>query len=233
MDISYPCAVAVALDRYRPWAVVNAAGYVRLDEAHREREACFRANAIGAEVLARACADAGLPFVTFSSDRVFDGQLGRPYVEQDPLSPACVYGESKAEAEQRVSAAYPDTLIVRTSAFFSPWDRHNFIYRALRDMAAGHPVRGASRAVVSPTYVPDLAHTVLDLLIDGETGIWHLANTGATSWHDLAARIAHQAGLPLAPRRGVTLPPLEDGLSRYFAEREVDWSESEYLIAAE
>ena len=246
MDISDPSSVAVALDRYRPWAVVNAAGYVRVDEAHRERDACFRANAIGAEVLARACADAGLPFVTFSSDRVFDGQLGRPYVEQDPLSPTCVYGESKAEAEQRVWAAYPDTLIVRTSAFFSPWDRHNFIYRALREMAAGHPVRGASRAVVSPTYVPDLAHTVLDLLVDGETGIWHLANTGATSWHDLAARIAHQAGLSFTPPstqedttiamralatgRGVTLPPLEEGVSRYFAEREVDWSESRYLI---
>ena len=116
-------------------------------------------------------------------------------------------------------------------------------------MAAGHPVRGASRAVVSPTYVPDLAHTVLDLLVDGETGIWHLANTGATSWHDLAARIAHQAGLSFTPPstqedttiamralatgRGVTLPPLDEGVSRYFAEREVDWSDSEYLIAAE
>jgi dTDP-4-dehydrorhamnose reductase len=251
MDIADASSVAAGIDRYRPWAVVNAAGYVRMDGAHREREAkaYFRANAIGAEVLARACADSGLPFVTFSSDRVFDGQLGRPYVEQDPLSPACVYGESKAEAERRVWAAYPDALIVRTSAFFSPWDRHNFIYCALRDMAAGHPVRGASRAVVSPTYVPDLAHTVLDLLIDRETGIWHLANTGATSWHDLAERIAHQAGLSFAPpsdqedrttsiralgtTRGVTLPPLEEGLSRYFAEREVDWSEPEYLIAAE
>jgi dTDP-4-dehydrorhamnose reductase len=248
MDIADVSSVAAAIDRYRPWAVVNAAGYVRVDEAHREREACFRANAIGAEVLARACADAGLPVVTFSSDRVFDGQLGRPYVEQDPLSPACLYGESKAEAERRVSGAYPDALIVRTSAFFSPWDRRNFIYNALRDMAAGHPVRGASRAVVSPTYVPDLAHAVLDLLVDGETGVWHLTNTGATSWHDLATRIAHQVGLSFAPpsgqedttipiralatARGVTLPPLEDGLSRYFAEREVDWSEPEYLIAA-
>jgi dTDP-4-dehydrorhamnose reductase len=94
-----------------------------------------------------------------------------------------------------------------------------------------------------------LAHAVLDLLVDGETGVWHLAITGATSWHDLATRIAHQVGLSFAPpsgqedttipiralatARGVTLPPLEDGLSRYFAEREVDWLEPEYLIGAE
>ena len=70
MDIADATSVAAALDRYRPWAVVNAAGYVRVDEAHGEREECFRANAMGAEVLARACADAGLPFATFSSDRV-------------------------------------------------------------------------------------------------------------------------------------------------------------------
>jgi dTDP-4-dehydrorhamnose reductase len=69
----------VTIENTSGGAQARPAGYVRVDEAHREREACFRANAIGAEVLARACADSGLHFVTFSSDRVFDGQLGRPY----------------------------------------------------------------------------------------------------------------------------------------------------------
>jgi dTDP-4-dehydrorhamnose reductase len=249
MDIADPASVEAALDRCRPWAVVNAAGYVRVEDAHREKDACFNANATGAEVLARACAQIGLPLATFSSDRVFDGQLGRPYLEQDALSPACVYGESKAEAERRVTRAHPDALVVRTSAFFGPWDRQNFVYRALRDMTAGRPVAGASRSIVSPTYVPDLAHAVLDLMIDGESGVWHLANGGATSWHDLAERVADQAGLTftvgpgggeagssvraLSTERGMMLPSLEDGLSRYFAEREVDWDEPEYLMAAE
>jgi dTDP-4-dehydrorhamnose reductase len=96
--------------------------------------------------------------------------------------------------------------------------------------------------------VPDLAHAVLDLLIDGESGLWHLANDGATSWLDLAHRVADQAGLvckhrpeadavirltALSTERGVLLPSLESGLSRYFSEREVDWTEAEHLIAAE
>jgi dTDP-4-dehydrorhamnose reductase len=249
MDIADPASVDAALDTYRPWAVVNAAGYVRVNDAHREKEACFRANATGAEVIAGACARLGLPLATFSSDRVFDGQLGRPYVEQDIVSPACIYGESKAEAERRVSEAHSDALVVRTSAFFGPWDRQNFVYCVLNDLTAGRPVPGASRSIVSPTYVPDLAQAVLDLLIDGESGVWHLANDGATSWLDLARRVADRAGLvckhrpeaddgvvrvtALSTERGVLLPSLESGLSRYFSEREVDWTEAEHLMAAE
>jgi dTDP-4-dehydrorhamnose reductase len=118
MDIADPASVDAALDTYRPWAVVNAAGYVRVDDADREKEACFRANATGAEVIAGACARLGLPLATFSSDRVFDGQLGRPYVEQDVVSPACTYGESKAEAERRVAdplrrLGCPDERLIR------------------------------------------------------------------------------------------------------------------------
>jgi dTDP-4-dehydrorhamnose reductase len=90
---------------------------------------------------------------------------------------------------------------------------------------------------------------VLDLMIDGATGVWHLANDGATSWIDLAQRVAGEAGLAwthlaeandgvaritaLSSERGVVLPSLESGLSRYFSEREVDWSEPEHLVAAE
>jgi dTDP-4-dehydrorhamnose reductase len=248
MDIADAGSVAKAMDLYRPWAVVNAAGYVRAGADEREREACFRANAVGAEVLAGLCGQLGLPLATFSSDRVFDGRLGRPYVETDAPCPSCTYGESKAEAERRVSRAHPDALVIRTSAFFGPWDRHNFVYRALSDLAAGRPVSGASRAVVSPTYVPDLAHAVLDLLVDDESGIWHLANEGASSWYDLTQRLAGEAGLSwranppedkvapytaLTSERGRLLAPLDDALSRYFREREVDWIERQHLMAAE
>src|SRR5205085_2525636 len=99
------------------------AGYVRVAEAEREPERCFRENAAGAEVLAQACAKYSIPFVTFSSDLVFDGRLGRAYVESDAPYPTCVYGSSKAEAERRIAAAHPGSLLVRTSAFFGPWDR--------------------------------------------------------------------------------------------------------------
>jgi dTDP-4-dehydrorhamnose reductase len=208
---------------------VNAAGYVRVDEAEREPELCRRENARAAAVLARACAADGIPLVTFSSDLVFDGRKGTPYVESDETRPLSVYGRSKAEAEDLVLAAHPEALVVRTSAFFGPWDAYNFVTLALR----GAIVTAADDVRVSPTYVPDLVNAALDLLIDGEHGIWHLANDDEVSWAELAARagarvepVAASTLEWIAPRppmsalsseRGKLLPPLDDALARYAA----------------
>ncbi|MDG2571121.1 SDR family oxidoreductase, partial [Vibrio parahaemolyticus] len=161
MDIADPKSVAEALACHRPWAVINTAGYVRVVEAENDRQACFRENATGAEVLAKTCADLDIPLLTFSSDLVFDGTLGRPYVESDEVNPTTVYGESKAEAERRVLAAHDKALVLRTSAFFSPWDRYNFVWSILNALSKGEGVK-ASLDVVSPTYVPDLVNTSLD-----------------------------------------------------------------------
>ena len=151
------------------------------------------ANAIGPELLGRACKAAGIPLVTFSSDLVFDGTLGRPYVEPDAPAPATAYGKSKVEAEQRLMALDSDALIVRTSAFFGPWDRGNFLFRTIERLRRGEEVVVSDRTYVSPTYLPDLVHAALDLLLDGETGIWHLTNQGAISWHELARQAAAAA----------------------------------------
>jgi dTDP-4-dehydrorhamnose reductase len=248
MDITNPASVDAALARHRPWAVINAAGYVRVDDAARERDVCFKANAMGAEAIAQACARLGLPVVSFSSDRVFDGSLGRPYLESDPVCPACVCGKSKAEAERRVAQAHPEALVIRTSAFFGPWDSANFVYQVLRDLKAGRTIK-PPQGIVSPTYVPDLVHASLDLLVDGERGIWHLANQGMTSWNELAERVAAEAGLSwkagpravpdnpqitaLSSERGLIMPSFESAISRYFRECEVDWRARAFLDAAE
>jgi dTDP-4-dehydrorhamnose reductase len=84
---------------------------------------------------------------------------------------------------------------VRSAAFFGPWDQANFVSRVLEDLRAGAPVRAAQDLVVSPTYVPDLIDATLDLLADGEGGIWHLANDGEVSWADLARQVARMADL--------------------------------------
>jgi dTDP-4-dehydrorhamnose reductase len=91
-------------------------------------------------------------------------------VESDAPNPLNVYGRSKAEAERRTLAAGGKPLVVRTAAFFSPHDPHNFAAWVVRELSAGRPVRAAEDAVVSPTYVPDLVRAAFDLLIDGETG---------------------------------------------------------------
>jgi dTDP-4-dehydrorhamnose reductase len=241
MDIAEASSVDRMLDALHPWAIVNTAGYVRVDEAETEVDRCMRENASGPEVLARACAARGTRLVTFSSDLVFDGAKGEAYVEWDHVAPLNVYGRSKADAERRVLAADPTALIVRTSAFFGPWDAHNFVYAALRALAAGEPFTAASDSVVSPTYVPDLVNAALDLLLDQECGLWHLANQGAMTWSDLAKHAAELADVPTAtllsrptaelslpaPRpkasalrseRGWVMPDLDDALARFLRE---------------
>lgn len=241
MDIADAEAVNAALDKYAPWAVINAAGYVRVDDAEREAAACLRENADGPATLAVACAVRSVKLLTFSSDLVFDGLKRVPYVESDPVHPRNVYGLSKVAAEARVLACLPAALVIRTSAFFGPWDEHNFITVALRTLAAGQIFSAADDAVISPTYVPDLVNVSLDLLIDDERGIWHLANQGALTWAELATLAAQRGGIDtakldarptdtfglaatrpaysvLGSERGALMPSLEDALARYLDE---------------
>lgn len=189
-------------------------------------------------MLATACVRHSLRLLSFSSDLVFDGTKGSAYVESDPVAPLNVYGQSKAEAERRVLAVNPQTLMVRTSAFFGPWDQHNFVTLVLQALAAGRPFTAASDLIVSPTYVPDLVQTCLDLLIDQESGIWHLSNGEPVAWTELARRVAAMAGLDeklieaqpatafegqapqprysaLDSERGKLMPSLDDALQRY------------------
>ncbi len=241
MDIADPASVRAALHNLRPWAVVNTAGYVRVADAERESARCFRENAQGAAVLATACAELGIPYVCFSSDLVFSGRLGRAYRESDPVDPRNIYGRSKAEAEQQILQLHPGALVVRTSAFFGPWDVYNFAHATLSSLAGGQPVL-ASAATVSPTYVPDLAHAVLDLLVDGEAGLWHLTNRGEVSWHEFARMLAREAGLDhgaieplddhphgeapntaLVSERGLVMPGLDHGVNRYLHDSRELW----------
>jgi dTDP-4-dehydrorhamnose reductase len=173
----------------------------------------------------------GIPLATFSSDLVFDGKLGRSYVEPDQPAPANAYGRSKAEAEARLLAIDADALIIRTSAFFGPWDRYNFLYDSIERLKRGEDVVACDKTIVSPTYVPDLVHATLDLLLDEETGIWHLTNQGAVSWHDLArqaadmarvdagrvlvAESAEPADTSLTSSRGLLLRPLDQALGDF------------------
>ena len=238
LAIEDPASVARALHRLEPSAVINTAGFVRVDEAETDEDACMAANAHGPENLALACERLGLPVVSFSSDLVFDGELGRSYRESDPTAPLNVYGRSKADGERRMLAAGGKALIARTAAFFSPYDVYNFAVHALDALQGGRPFLAANDCYVSPTYVPDLVNATLDLMIDGETGVWHLANRGRFSWAGFAQRLAEAANLdaglvepvaasefgwaaarpadvPLESERGALLPTVDSGIERF------------------
>ena len=249
MDIADAGSVELALSTHQPWAVINTAGYVRVDDAENDAERCFRENTAGPAILAAACARHGIHLTSFSSDLVFDGRLDRPYVESDPVAPLGVYGRSKAEAESAVLDKHPGALMVRTSAFFGPWDQYNFVTLALNALERGDPFTASHDLTITPTYVPDLVHACLDLAIDREAGIWHLSNGGALSWAELALKAAERAGVDasrlearsiafaaarpaycaLTSERGILLPRLDQALDRYLELRNVDDPEIEEL----
>jgi dTDP-4-dehydrorhamnose reductase len=257
LDIADPARVRGALEAHAPWAIVNAAGYVRVDEAESDAERCRRENTVGALVLADAAAAAGIPLLSFSSDLVFDGAKGAPYVESDATRPLNVYGASKALAEEGMLARHPAALVVRTSAFFGPWDPWNFVTSTLRRLGEGRRVPVLSDVTISATYVPDLVNASLDLLLDGESGLWHLSHAEPVTWLELGVRAGEIAGIDpagleptrldemalRAPRprysaldseRGRLLPALEDALRRHVAATREDLaSEAERELALE
>ncbi|RYY37115.1 MAG: NAD-dependent epimerase/dehydratase family protein, partial [Sphingomonadales bacterium] len=114
LDLSDAASIGRTLDRYKPWSVINAAGWVRVDEAETQEQACFEANAAGAARLARACAERGIHSSSFSSDLVFGQEGTRPYRESDRPAPRSAYGRSKAAMEDAAAALPGKHLIVRT-----------------------------------------------------------------------------------------------------------------------
>ncbi|WP_194776263.1 family 1 glycosylhydrolase [Pararhodonellum marinum] len=231
-----------AFEKYKPWAVINATGYVNVDDAESDAQKCFAVNATAPGLLSQACKIFGIQFMTFSSDLVFNGSKKNPYAETDSVNPLNVFGQSKVSGEKLVLTNHPEALIIRTSAFFGPWDKRNFAHSILQAQDLLNPFCVLSDVVVSPTYVPDLVNTALNLLIDEERGIWHLSNQGSLTWADFACEIALRGGMEeksfqtkkllqmkwkakrprysvLHSEKGVQLPVLENALNRFFEEK--------------
>jgi len=242
MDISREDQITQAIHFYKPWAIVNAAGYVRVDDAENDCRECFAINATGPGFLARLCREHGIRFMTFSSDLVFDGNKKAPYHEADNVQPLNTYGESKVKAEQLVTEANKESLIIRTSAFFGPWDKYNFAFYVLDSLENGRNCEVVKDVMVSPTYVPDLANTAMDIFIDEEKGIWHLSNEGMLTWSEFAVAIAERAGYDqtklitkplcemgwkarrplysvLQTEKAVSMPTLDHAIQRYLEQR--------------
>lgn len=188
-------SIIEAVEKYQPWAIVNAAGYVKVEEAEQERESCWQLNTYTPILLATACRDFNIPFLTYSSDLVFEGKKNSPYLEKDEVGPLNHYGVTKALAEKEVLKIYPNSLVIRTSSFFGPWDKYNWVYTALNKIMNEESCFICDRQIFTPTYVPDLVNTSLDLLIDNEQDIWHLSNKGAVTWAQLVRKAAEMLNL--------------------------------------
>ena len=237
------------LRKLQPWAVINTAGYVNIDRAENETEECVALNTAAPVLLARLCNTHGIPFMTFSTDQVFDGTNINGYGEHDAPGPLNTYGKSKADQEEQVLAVHATACIIRTSAFFGPWDNYNFVHHVIESLKHGSMVEAVSDVYVSPTYVPDLVDACLNMLIDGEAGLFHFANQGIVSWAAFARQIARMGGYDtrlikaissqqtawvakrpkyagLVSKKGTRMPHLTDSLQRFFEERAILVSEA-------
>ena len=217
-----PAVVAGFFDEQAPWAVVDA----RLRQAPvRGEDGAGRLQAVvrEAEWLAAACGERSLPLVVVSSSLVFDGAKADPYVESDPVGPVDPPGRLHAAVEAVVAACHPAPLVIRTGL---PLPTAVAIGGPPLPIEAAAPTD--PRRPVSVATLPDLAHAVLDLLIDEESGIWHLAHPEAVPWQELrqaleakgiatgaAARSVLQGpATVLGSERGWVMPPLAQALDR-------------------
>lgn len=198
LDLTDASSLVASVDEMAPGLVLNAAAWTDVAGAEREenRAAAFRMNRDVPRLLAIACRRLRCPLVHVSTDYVFDGTAGRPYREDDPVSPLQVYGKSKREGEEAVLDILPAALVVRTSTLFGPAARArlNYVDSVLRQALATDRIDVVEPPVSSPTYAPDLAGALLELAEAGAQGLVHAVNSGECSRLVLARAVVEAAG---------------------------------------
>jgi len=180
---------------FGPEAVVNAAAYTNVDGCETERDLCFAVNAEGVRNIARACSDRDIKVVHFSTDYVFDGTKGKPYVEEDLCNPINVYGQSKLQSEIYLKEYAGDYLLIRTAWLYGRTGK-NFVKAILDKARQEKKLRVVNDQVGSPTYSADLALAVRLLLEGNHAGVFNVTNRGRCSWYDFAVRIIQYAQIP-------------------------------------
>lgn len=243
-DITDPPSITEAIVGFRPDVVIHGAAMTNVDGCEREPETAYRINALGTQNIAVACGRCGAAMVHISTNDVFDGRLGRPYYEWDTPSPQSVYARSKAAAEFYVRTLLNRFYIVRTSWLYAR-EGENFCTKIMRAADKYGELRVVTDEVAMPTYAPDLAEAISQLIRTGHFGIFHFANSGTCSRYEWARRLLELSGrgdIPVEPitadqwqrdappplyapitnsvgaALGITLRPWEEALRDYFAD---------------
>lgn len=175
--------------------LVNAVAYTQVDKAEDEPEEAYKLNAALPALLGVLAEEREMRLVHFSTDFVFDGTKGAPYLPTDGTNPQSVYGASKLAGEEALLALdIPGLLVLRTAWLFGP-GKMNFVARILQLAAERSELNVVADQFGSPTCTTDLAELTVALLRNGATGLLHAANFGQASWHELASEAIRLAGL--------------------------------------
>ncbi len=199
MDLSNPAEFEAVIDLFAPDAIINTAAYTAVDKAEIETELAHTINAEAVAQLAKIAKQKNIPFITYSTDYVFNGNATTPYLTDTTLAPVNYYGKTKADGEQMALAENPATIIIRTSWVFSSHG-NNFVKTMMRLMKDKDALNIVGDQKGRPTYAKDLALATIQIikaLNEGKSikGIYHYANTGETTWFGFAEKIKALAGL--------------------------------------
>jgi dTDP-4-dehydrorhamnose reductase len=185
--------------QHHPQVVFNCAAYNAVDRAESEPAVAHQVNCAGPATASAACRHHGARLVHFSTNFVFDGFLGRPYIETDAARPLGVYGQSKLEGELAVLAVLPEALIIRTAAVFG--DRGpgvkggGFPERIVERAQRRERIRVVSDQRVNPTYAHDLAVAAIALAATDMTGVVHVVAEGCCAWDEFARATLAECGI--------------------------------------
>lgn len=197
-DITDPALIHTWIDGKNPDLVINAAGFTDVDKAETSEDLVCAVNSKGPAMLAEACSKRSIPLIHISTDYVFDGRKGAPYLEDDAVNPLNVYGKSKREGEIGIRSVLKKHIIIRTAWLYGLHGR-NFVKTMLKLAAEKEKITVVDDQYGCPTSSADLAEAVLAIagrILSGEReswGIYHYAGKGSTTWYEFAVEIFKQA----------------------------------------
>jgi dTDP-4-dehydrorhamnose reductase len=248
LDVRDAAACAAALRQFAPDRVAHLAAWTDVDGAESDPAGAAAVNSQGARNVAAACRDAGVPMLYVSTDYVFDGKKGAPYLEDDPVAPLSVYGRTKLDGENHVRELAPSWWIVRCQSIYGA-GRKSFVDAILARAASGGALKVVADQHVSPSWCEDVAEALAAVLTRAAPGVYHAANSGTCSWLECAraaldltgfsavpiepttaASLARPAPRPavsgfdcskLGKATGLVMRPWRDALAAYLAGREV------------
>lgn len=194
LDLSKPESIVSVLDTYQPKVIINAAAYTQVDQAEKEEALATAVNGDAVKVLSEYCAQKNIPLVHYSTDYVFAGTGTIPFTELDTVSPLNAYGRSKLAGERHIVESGCKYLIFRTSWVYDDVGK-NFLTTMLRLGSEREEVRVVNDQHGAPSYALHLAQATLQVLqkatgtLAFPSGIFHMCNSGETSWFNFAVTI--------------------------------------------
>ena len=192
-DLTDGDAVMAAVKAYAPDAIIHCAAYTNVEKAESMPEVCADVNGMGTLNMVRAALKVNAKLMYISTDYVFSGEGDEPFQVNDPYDPQNVYGLTKAQGEEAVRSLMQRYFIIRTAWVFGKNGR-NFVKTMLRLGAEKDQLNVVCDQFGSPTYTPDLARLMCEMIRTNRYGVYHATNEGFCSWADFAAEIMRQSG---------------------------------------